>query len=56
MYRVILVDDERLIVRGLSSVVPWAEFSCEIAGTAYDGKTGLELIRTVRPDTASIRR
>lgn len=50
MYRVILVDDERLIVRGLSSVVPWAEFSCEIAGTAYDGKTGLELIRTVRPD------
>ena len=50
MYRVILVDDERLIVRGLSSVVPWAEYGCEIVGTAYDGKTGLEMIRTLRPD------
>lgn len=50
MYRVILVDDERLIVRGLSSVVPWAELGCEVAGTAYDGKTGLELIRSLHPD------
>ena len=50
MYRVILVDDERLIVRGLSSVVPWAELGCEVAGTAYDGKGGLELIRTLKPD------
>ena len=50
MYRVILVDDERLIVRGLSSVVPWAELGCEVAGTAYDGKGGLELIRTMKPD------
>ncbi len=50
MYRVILVDDERLIVRGLSSVVPWTELGCEVAGVAYDGKTGLELIRSLRPD------
>ncbi len=50
MYRVILVDDERLIVRGLSSVVPWNELGCEVAGTAYDGKTGLELIREIKPD------
>ena len=50
MYRVILVDDERLIVRGLSSVVPWAELGCEVAGVAYDGKSGLELIRSLHPD------
>ncbi len=50
MYRVVLVDDERLIVRGLSSVVPWAEFGCEVAGTAYDGVKGLEMIRSLRPD------
>ena len=43
MYRVVLVDDERLIVRGLSSVVPWAELGCEVCGTAYDGNSGLEL-------------
>ena len=50
MYRVILVDDERLIIRGLSSVVPWGELGCEIAGVAYDGRTGLELIRSLHPD------
>ena len=50
MYRVILVDDERLIIRGLSSVVPWAELGCEVVGVAYDGKSGLELIRSLKPD------
>ena len=50
MYRVVLVDDERLIIRGLSSVVPWKELGCEVCGTACDGKTGLDLIRSLRPD------
>ena len=50
MYRVILVDDERLIVRGLSTVVPWEELGCEVAGTAHDGAAGLALIRDLRPD------
>ena len=50
MYRVVLVDDERLIIRGLSTVVPWAELGCEVVGTAYDGNDGLELIRRIRPD------
>ena len=50
MYRVILVDDERLIIRGLSTVVPWEELGCEVAGTAHDGVSGLELIRRLRPD------
>ena len=50
MYRVILVDDERLILRGLSTVVPWAELGCEVAGTAHDGVDGLKLIHDLRPD------
>ena len=50
MYRVVLVDDERLIIRGLSSVVPWAELGCEVTGVAYDGKSGLEQIRSLKPD------
>ncbi|MBR6185440.1 MAG: response regulator [Clostridia bacterium] len=50
MYSVVLVDDERLIVKGLSSVVPWAEMGCRVAGTAFDGVGGLKLIREIRPD------
>ena len=50
MYRVILVDDERLILRGLSTVVPWKELGCEVVGTAHDGLDGLALIRELKPD------
>ena len=50
MYRVVLVDDEALILRGLSTVIPWAEMGCEVVGTATNGRSGLELIRKVKPD------
>ena len=30
MYSVVLVDDERLIVRGLKTVINWAELGCEV--------------------------
>ncbi|MBQ8161116.1 MAG: response regulator [Clostridia bacterium] len=50
MYRVVLIDDERLIVRGLSSVVPWRDIGCEVVGTAYDGVSGMALIRELKPD------
>ena len=50
MYTIVLVDDERLIVKGLSSVIPWEEMGCRVAGTAYDGAGGLALIRQLQPD------
>ncbi len=50
MYRVILVDDERLIIRGLSTVIPWETLNCQVVGTAYDGLKGLSLIRELQPD------
>ncbi len=50
MYKVVIVDDDRLIVRGLSSVLPWAKLGCEVAGTATDGQAGIELIRQTHPD------
>ena len=30
MYRVVLIDDERIIVEGLRRVVKWAEYHCEV--------------------------
>lgn len=50
MYGVVLVDDERLIVKGLRSVVPWESLGCRVIGTAYDGAGGLKLIREIHPD------
>lgn len=49
MYRVVLIDDEQIIVRGLSKVVKWADYNCEVAGIAFSAEEGLELIRQVQP-------
>ena len=50
MYRVVLVDDEHMILEGLTRVVPWTQLGCEVAGTAGNGQEGLALVRSMRPD------
>ena len=50
MYKVILIDDEHIIVEGLRRVLPWAELGCTVVGTAGDGVTGLALIHERKPD------
>lgn len=49
MYRVLLVDDENIIVEGLRRVIRWADYNCEVVGTACDGEEGTRLIRQLRP-------
>ena len=49
MYRVILIDDENIIVEGLRRVVKWADFGCEVVATASDAEEGTELIRKLHP-------
>lgn len=50
MYKVAIIDDEPIIVKGLSKSVAWEKFSCEVIGTAFSGEEGLELIRSKEPD------
>lgn len=50
MYRVLLVDDEQIILDGLSRAVPWERMGCEVAGTASNGEEGLRLVRELKPD------
>lgn len=49
MYRVVLVDDEQIILQGLLKVFPWQKYDCTVVGTATDGTEGLSLIRNVQP-------
>lgn len=49
MYRVILIDDERLIVEGLRKVVKWSDFDCQVVATAGDAAEGTALIRELQP-------
>ena len=50
MYKVIIVDDEHIIVEGLSKGIDWAKYDCEVVGTADNGEDGMKLIREKNPD------
>lgn len=49
MYRVVLIDDESIIVEGLRRIIKWAEYDCEVVGTAGDAEEGAQLIRQLQP-------
>ena len=45
MYKVMIVDDEDIIVSGLVKVMPWAKYGCEVAATASDGLAAQAVLR-----------
>ena len=45
MWKVLLVDDEHLIVKGLSKLINWASLDIEVVGEAIDGLTADRMIR-----------
>lgn len=49
-YRILLADDEPIILSGLQSMLRWEEYGCAVAGTARNGEQALEFIRQYRPD------
>lgn len=50
MYKVVIVDDEDIIVRGLREVMPWGDYDCKIVGTAGNGDEAVKLIQREKPD------
>lgn len=50
MYHVVIIDDEPIIVEGISKLVPWEKYGCMVTACAYDGKEGLTIIREKKPD------
>ena len=50
MYRVVLIDDENIILEGLRRVINWSDYGCEVVGTARDGVEGTQLIRELQPN------
>ena len=50
MIKLLLVDDEPLVLVGLQSMLAWNEHDVEICGTARSGSEAMELIERHRPD------
>lgn len=45
-----IVDDEPVIRRGLTSFIPWQELGCKVVCLALDGKDALEKFKKYKPD------
>ncbi|TBL72425.1 response regulator transcription factor [Paenibacillus thalictri] len=54
MLNAILIDDEETNLRLLEKVLDWQALGYRIAGTALDGREGLDLYRMTRPDVVLV--
>lgn len=50
MYRVLIVEDEKVIRKGIIYVIDWAALDCLVVGEAENGQQGLNMIERLRPD------
>ncbi|NGM82061.1 response regulator [Paenibacillus sp. 7124] len=50
MFKVLLVEDEEMIRKGLRYTFDWLAAGCIVIGEAENGEAGLEQIRALKPD------
>lgn len=50
MYKVLIVEDEEMIRKGLNYTYDWIGANCVVVGEAKNGKEGLEKIEELEPD------
>lgn len=50
MYRLVVIDDEYIVVEGIKAMIARKKLEYEVVGCAYDGIHGLEVIRETEPD------
>lgn len=50
MQKVVLVDDEMIILDGIASVIHWGALGTELIGTAQNGVEALDIIMSSQPD------
>ena len=48
MLKVLLADDEPIILQGLIALIDWEKEGCEIAGTVPSGRLALEFLARTR--------
>lgn len=50
MYRLVVIDDEYIVVEGIKALIARMKLDYEVVGAAYDGIKGLEVVRECKPD------
>lgn len=50
MYKLLIVDDDEIVCRGLGRCIPWTQMGIKVVGLVYDGEMALEYVERERPD------
>lgn len=50
MIKVLIVDDDKLVRKGISSAMPWSEFNMEVVGEASNGSKALDFLKSHHVD------
>jgi len=49
MYKLLIVDDEAVIRKGLANLIEWSSIDCEVVGEAVNGIDAIEKMKIVSP-------
>lgn len=50
MYKVVVVEDEKIVRQGIVHSTNWTAVDCMVVGEAENGEAGIEVIEKLRPD------
>lgn len=50
MFKVLIIDDESIIRKGIKNIINWKQLDCEVCADASDGIEGIELIKKYLPE------
>ena len=50
MLRVVVVEDEYYVRKGIIQTFDWNSLGCEIVGEAANGRDGIQVIEELKPD------
>ena len=50
MYKVMIIDDEEVVLEGLKHMIDWNDLGCEVSDTAMSAEEGIEKIKKQTPD------
>lgn len=54
MYRMVIIEDERLVIKSLRASLDWQAQGFQIVGEATNGLDGLALLEDIKPDLALV--
>ncbi len=50
MYKVLVVEDEDMVRKGIVMTIDWAGLNCQVAGEAENGQEGVKKAESLKPD------